>query len=118
MPAAATPAVGGIAMMFGRWYPLAGAGTGVPEEPGLFQLRVPKGLISFPRGKSAMIHYGASDNIQNSIADLAAQWGDRDWLCRHTVELLNSERADLDAALASLLSRFEHRFGARPSMPE
>ena len=99
-------------MRFGNWYPLSAAGAHAPEHAGVYQLRIPDGLIAYPNGKSAMIHYGVSSNLRRAVTELCDRHAGPDWLCRHTVVA-----DDPQALLATLLERFEQRFGAPPTLP-
>lgn len=102
-------------MEFGRWYPLTEAADHAPTGPGVFQLRVRTGLIDYPRGKSAMVRYGAADDVRAAVVALAREVGDVDWLCRHLLQPTTGPEA---AALAARLSRdFAVRFGHTPSPP-
>lgn len=48
-------------MRFGSWLALSAADwTSAPEKSVCFQVRVKSGLIAYPRGKSAMVAYGAA----------------------------------------------------------
>lgn len=104
-------------MRFVPWYPLSEAEAHAPRAPGVFQVRVAAGLVEYPTGKSAMIRYGAADDVRGAVAALAAAHPGAPWLCRHAVELTPREAADPEAALAVLLDRFRRRFGAAPTLP-
>lgn len=105
-------------MTFSRWYPLEEASAHTPAAPGVLQLRVRDGLIDYPRGKSAMIHYAAAaDDLRRVATSLAADYPAVPVLCRHTEELSAVERADLAGACARLLETFRARFGAPPGLP-
>ena len=93
---------------FCRWYPVSEIGERAPQTPGVFQLKIPAGLIDYPGGKSAMVHYGAGPDVR--AAALAADF-DPSWLCRHA-ETANPGAAA--ALLSELLARFERRFGSAP----
>lgn len=98
---------------FSRWYPLAAAGEHAPPRPGVLQLRVAQGLLDYPRGKSAMIHYTSADDLRGAASALAAAHPGVDWLCRHT-----DGPVDDPAGLAALLLRtFDDRFGTPPRWP-
>ncbi|MBK9036923.1 MAG: hypothetical protein IPL61_37670 [Myxococcales bacterium] len=102
-------------MEFGRWYPLTAAAAHAPPGPGVFQVRVRDGLIDYPRGKSAMVHYAAAPDVRAAARDLAAAHPDADWLCRHLVDLADPAAA---ATLATKLVRdFTARFGRAPGPP-
>ncbi len=98
---------------FGRWYPLADAAAHAPAEPGVLQLRVARGLVDYPRGKSAMVHYQAADDLRAAALALAAAHRARDWLCRHTDGPV-ADPADLHARLTRT---FADRFGQPPTVP-
>lgn len=93
---------------FEPWYPVAEAGTRAPTTSGVFQLKIPTGLVSYPAGKSAMVHYAATGNLRAAITAYAAAHPDSDLLCRHQAT------ADPDALCRQLTTRFVTRFGARP----
>jgi hypothetical protein len=104
-------------MRFCPWYPLSESPALAPAGPGVFQMRIRSGLIDYPTGKSAMIHYGASRDVRAAVAELAARHSDRDWLCRHSDDMTTAETSDPDRALATLVLQFERRFGAPPTFP-
>lgn len=104
-------------MRFVPWYPLSEAEAHAPRAPGVFQVRVEAGLVEYPTGRSAMIHYGAAADVRRAVAELAAAHPGAPWLCRHAVELTPRESADPEAALAVLLDRFRRRFGMPPTFP-
>lgn len=102
-------------MQFGRWYPLALAAEHAPAEPGVLQLRTRLGLIDYPRGKSAMVHYQAADDVRAAACALASAHPGADWLCRHLEDRVEPEAAP---ALAHKLIRdFTARFGSPPTVP-
>ncbi len=93
-------------MTFCPWYPLADAADRAPAVEGVLQLRVAEGLLDYPRGKSAMIHYEHARDMHAAAIALADAYAGRDLLCRH---------ADGDLALfAKLHGEFVRRFGAPP----
>jgi hypothetical protein len=100
---------------FGRWYPLADAARLAPGGPGVFQVRVAEGLVDYPRGKSAMVHYEAAEDVCAAAVAFAARHPEQPWWCRHTIEPETLAPADA-AALADRLRRdFAVRFGREPS---
>jgi hypothetical protein len=98
---------------FGRWYPLGDAAAHAPSAPGVLQLRVADGLLDYPWGKSAMVHYAAAADLRAAATALAAAHPGAGWLCRHT----DGAVADPAALAADLVRRFTDRFGAPPSWP-
>jgi hypothetical protein len=95
-------------VQFGRWYPLADAGDHAPASPGVLQLRVPAGLVDYPRGKSAMVLYAHAQDVRAAALALAAKHPDL-W-CRHLIEV--DPAVDFAAFCAKLRGEFERRFGA------
>lgn len=104
-------------MRFGSWYPLAEAARNAPEAPGVFQVRVAEGLVDYPRGKSAMIHYAAALDVRAAAADFAAHHPDAPWWCRHTIEPEALAADEAEALAARLLRDFTARFGCAPGIP-
>ena len=104
---------------FGRWYPLRDAAAHAPVAPGVLQVRVAHGhLLDYPRGKSAMVHYAAAEDVRAAAVALAAAHAaaddevhaDAGWLCRHTEGAV----ADPAALVADLVRAFTARFGCAP----
>jgi hypothetical protein len=104
-------------MTFGRWYPLENAPEMTPARAGVLQLRVADGLIDYPRGKSAMIHYTWAPDMRQRARELADAHPGRPWLCRHSETLATAEAADIGAAFDRLVASFRVRFGAEPTFP-
>ncbi|HET6613046.1 MAG TPA: hypothetical protein VFG83_13705 [Kofleriaceae bacterium] len=105
-------------MEFSRWIPLADAASMAPAGAGAFQVRVATGLLAYPRGKSAMVHYAAAADMPQAVAAFAAAHRDRPWLVRFAINMTAAERRDPEAAMAALVARFQARFGAPPGFPE
>ncbi len=55
-------------MRFCDWHKLSEDKLDAPEEAGIFQVRVAEGLLSYPKGKSAMFYYGYASNLKNGLA--------------------------------------------------
>ena len=106
-------------MAFGRWYPLDEAAAHAPPGPGVYQVRLARGLLDYPTGRSAMVHYGAAADLQSAVAELARSHAGSEWLCRFADRETAPEAAEApDAMLAGLLTAFRRRFGAPPGFPE
>lgn len=101
---------------FSAYFPLAQAEFRAPEAPGVVQLRIEKGLIAYPRGKSAMVRYASADDV-------------RAWLIAHRDALTAAPlpasllfrvwvTPDHQARLKDLRQRFLTRFGALPRLDE
>jgi hypothetical protein len=95
---------------FCPWYPLDEAGAHAPAGPGVFQVRLPAGLLDYPTGKSAMVHYELAEDVRAAATQYAEAHAQRGWLCRHTVEI----DGDLAVLHARLVRDFRARFGAAP----
>ncbi len=114
-----------LAVQFGAWIPLATllppeAGAAAPTIPtgaGVFQLRIEQGLLSYPRGRSAMVAYGAGDDLQAALtALLRGPIGERalrlgPLLCRFAIADPHRTPAE---HLVRLHERFVAQFGSLP----
>ncbi|CAN5457395.1 hypothetical protein BH11MYX1_BH11MYX1_40150 [soil metagenome] len=101
-------------MRFCPWYPLSEAATRVPAGESVLQLRVAEGLIDYPRGKSAMVHYAHTLDAVTVAVALAWTYRDLDLWCRH-LELEGDRDVDLSAFHGKLLHESVRRFGRAPS---
>ncbi|MCP4448748.1 MAG: hypothetical protein GY811_25955 [Myxococcales bacterium] len=96
---------------FVHWYPLVDAAGLAPAAPGVYQVKVLGRLLEYPRGKSAMVCYGATGNLREAVAELASESPDGDFLCRH-------QSSDAPAVLLDfVLGQFVRRFGVAPAWP-
>lgn len=108
-------------MQFGAWISLDAAVAlklgAVPPSPGVFQLRIEQGLLDYPRGKSAMVAYGAGPDVRRALSDfLRSDGGSR---ARALGRLLlrwavPDPGKDPLAALERLHQRFNEQFGSLP----
>src|SRR5690348_14520238 len=101
-------------MAFGRWYPLRDAAAHAPAAEGVLQVRLAEGLVDYPRGKSAMVHYAHAEDVRAAALALAAHVGDelgRTLLARHLEPGDPGEPAEIHA---KVLAEFVRRFGAPP----
>lgn len=106
-------------MSFGRWYPLDEAAAHAPSGPGVLQMRLARGLIDYPTGKSAMIHYAAADDLREAAAELARAHPGREWLCRFAdADPGDGAARAADVMLTELVTSFRRRFGAPPGLPD
>jgi hypothetical protein len=101
-------------MRFCSWYPLAEAAGHAPAGEGVFQVRVAEGLLDYPGGKSAMVHYEHTRDVCAAATALSARHAGRALLCRH-LEIEPGEAVDLAAFHAKVLGEFVRRFGSPPS---
>jgi hypothetical protein len=100
---------------FCPWYPLAEASAHAPAEEGVLQLRIAEGLLDYPSGKSAMVHYEHAMDVRAAATALAAEHADRGLLCRH-LEIEPGAAVDLGAFHAKVRDEFVRRFGSPPSL--
>jgi hypothetical protein len=100
---------------FCPWYPLADAAAHAPAAEGVLQLRLASGLLDYPTGKSAMVHYEHAPDVRAAATVLAGRHADRDLLCRH-LEIEPGDAVDLGAFHAKVLDEFVRRFGSPPSL--
>ncbi|MEO7097397.1 MAG: hypothetical protein ABI175_29315 [Polyangiales bacterium] len=104
-------------MRFGLWYPLASAAENAPAEPGILQLRLATGLLDYPRGKSAMVHYAEVPDVRAAALALATAHAATasGLVCRHLIEI--PDATDLGTFYAKLRDEFARRFGSPPVFP-
>lgn len=100
-------------MKFGAWFPLSEAADRLPAAPGVLQCRLREGLVRYPRGKSAMVHYAGAADVRRLAASLSAAHPDARWLCRASL----GPCPDPEAAAARMLADFAQRFGSCPEVP-
>ena len=100
-------------MRFCAWYPLDEAAAHAPAERGVLQVRIGDGLLAYPSGKSAMVHYELADDVRAAAVAFARGHSGRGWLCRHTIEVGAAD--DVAAHHARLVRDFAARFGGRPN---
>ena len=101
-------------MRFCPWYPLADAAAHAPAAEGVMQLRVAEGLLEYPRGKTAMVHYEHARDVRARALALASSHTEPVLWCRH-LDLEGARDVDLAAFHASVLAEFVRRFGCAPS---
>lgn len=104
-------------MIFCPWYPLADAADHTPAGEGVLQIRLAAGLLDYPTGKSAMVHYEHASDLRACATALAAAHPREELLCRH-LEIEAGEHVDLAAFHAKVREEFVRRFGAPPAFPD
>ena len=102
-------------MRFCPWYPLADVAAHAPATEGVLQLRLADGVLDYPRGKSAMVHYEHASDVRAAAAAFAATYAGPALVCRHLDP--EGEAVDLAAFHAKVLGEFVTRFGKRPAPP-
>ncbi len=103
-------------MRFCPWYPLAEAAQHAPAEDGVLQIRIAAGLLDYPTGKSAMVHYAHAPDVRAYATRLSRERGGEALLCRH-LEIEVGERVDAAAFHAKVTEEFIRRFGSEPTFP-
>lgn len=103
-------------MRFCPWYPLADAASHAPAAEGVLQLRLADGLLDYPSGKSAMVHYAHARDVRACATALAAAHGEPALLCRH-LEIDQAGDVDLAGFHAKVREEFIRRFGSPPTFP-
>ena len=100
---------------FGPWYPLEHALAEAPWRPGVLQVRA-EALLSFPRGKSAMVLYTATvvdETLFALVAGRGAAMLLRAAACGGRLVRF-ADAALPEAELELLLQQFTERFSAPP----
>ncbi len=103
-------------MPFGPWYPLAEAAAHAPAGETVLQLRLAEGLLDYPTGKSAMVHYELARDGRAAASALAERLAGRPLLCRH-LEIPPGTAVDVASFHAKVRDDFVRRFGAPPGLP-
>ncbi len=101
-------------MRFCPWYPLADAALHSPLGEGVLQVRLERGLLDYPTGKSARVHYAYAHDLR-AVARALATAHPQGYLCRHLEEA--DPAVDLAAFHAKVREEFVRRFGAEPGFP-
>jgi hypothetical protein len=96
---------------FGPWYPVESAGDRSPAAEGVLQLRLARGLVDYPTGKSAMVAYRHAPDVRAAAQELARTCPG-ELLCRHLIEF--PAATDLAAFCVKLREDFVRRFGRAP----
>ena len=104
-----------VGVRFGSWCALERAAAEAPERPGVLQVRA-EALLSFPRGKSAMVLYTATATDEPLAAFVAGRGAPL--LARAAAlggRLVRFAEATLpEAELKRLMHQFTERFSAPP----
>jgi hypothetical protein len=110
---------------FSSWHPLTRETVAhhAPDSPCVLQVRVAKGVLDYPRGRSAMILYTyaertTSEALEVQLGDELDEPGARGFGPLR-VRWLVPRPGDSESCrqhLGALLDRFEARFGARPRL--
>ena len=104
-----------MGMMFGPWCPLERAVAEAPGRPGVLQVRA-ETVLSFPRGKSAMVLYTATSVEESLVAFVTGRGATllaRAAACGGRLVRF-AEAALPEAEFEQLLQQFTKRFGAPP----
>ena len=100
-------------MKFCPWYPLAEAAAHAPAGEGVLQIRIADGLIEYPRGKSAMVHYEHASDVRAAAIAFQAMPHAIELLARH-LEIEPGETVSYGEIHGKLHAEFVRRFGAPP----
>jgi hypothetical protein len=103
-------------MRFCPWYPLAEARSRAPAGEGVVQVRLAEGLLDYPTGKSAMVHYEHAMDLSAAVTRLVEAHAGEALVCRH-LEIEPGDAVDLAAFHAKVREEFVRRFGSAPSFP-
>ena len=107
-------------MRFCHWYAARDIATETPQDSGILQVRQSHGLVDYPGGKSAMVHYACAENMRSEAEAFVAQHvqASQGWWFRHSTEWSPAERARTDRIFRDLVERFQARFGTVPTLPK
>lgn len=101
-------------MRFSDWHTFDELAEQVPAEPGLFQIKIREGLLSYPQGKTAMFYYGYSEDLNYGLQKFH----------ENILPILNMESEilfarwmaveDFEVRFKNLLDFFHSNFGSFP----
>lgn len=81
------------------------------------QVKLASGLVDYPRGKSAMVHYEHAHDVRAAALAFAERQRTRALLARHLIEVeVDGERVAWATIYAKVHDEFERRFGAPPQL--
>ncbi len=101
-------------MRFSDWLTFDDIADRVPKEPGLFQIKIREGLLSYPRGKSAMFYYGYSEDLNYGLQKFSQEIL---LLLKMKPEILFVRwlaAADFEIRFKNQLDLFQSNFGSFP----
>ena len=78
-------------------------------------MRLADGVLDYPRGKSAMVHYAHAPDVRAAALAFATDYQGPPLVCRHLDP--EGEPVDLAAFHAKVLREFVNRFGTSPAPP-
>ena len=81
----------------------------------MLQVRLATGLVDYPTGKSAMVHYEHARDVRAAATAFAVAHPEPALLCRH-LEIAHGEQVDLAAFHAKVRDEFIRRFGTPPQL--
>jgi hypothetical protein len=109
---AVTTAPDDDARRFSRWFTAEQAPPA--DTPGLVQIKLAAELLPYPRGRSAMLWYGAGRSLPQTLSAGLGLAAER-WPVAH-LRWRYLASTQPDPLLAELLDRFVRRFGAPPAL--
>jgi hypothetical protein len=102
---------------FCPWYPLVDAAYHAPAGEGVLQVRLASGLVDYPRGKSAMVHYEHAGDVRAAALAFGERHRSLALVARHLIEVEHdSGGVAWPVIYAKVLGEFERRFGAPPQL--
>ena len=112
-----------MALRFSAWYPLTpdAIDANAPAQGGVFEVRVYGPLLVYPKGRSAMVLYGATDKSEPTLRGALRAIGDRGLpqkaktaIGSHPVYFRTALSREAKVDLRRRLDDFEMRFGGYP----
>jgi hypothetical protein len=112
-----------MALRFSSWYPLApdAIEANAPEAAGVYEVRVYGPLLAYPKGRSAMVLYGATgDHAQTLrkalrvLSERGLPAAARSAVGSHQVYFRTAAAQRPHEELRRRLADFQMRFGAHP----
>ena len=101
-------------MRFSDWLTFDDIADRVPKEPGLFQIKTREGLLSYPRGKSAMFYYGYSEDLNYGLQKFSRDILPRLKMTAETLFARWMAAEDFELRFKNQLDLFRSNFGSFP----
>ena len=99
---------------FSDWISFGQIEKKFPKAPGLFQVKVKGGLLSYPKGKSAMFYYGYTSNLHRGAVNFRSKILPLLEVNEEALLIRWMSVKEVEAKFQLYLNTFYKRFGSLP----